>query len=195
MKSSFKRINKGFTLVELMIVLAVISILVIVLAPKATIFKKSARSAGINANMTYVGALTEKVIVDYDKSHRYSNPTNVSQLKNLKFLDGALEALLEGTVAELDAPKGAGFKNPVSGKKLILHWKNIPSGDEWSNPAVFITGESKYKYESILTQASGDINRLKGTVIVFLAQNSEEVQLFYIDEDGQRLPAKCKIVQ
>ncbi|WP_243154831.1 type II secretion system protein [Clostridium thermarum] len=51
--------RKGFTLIELMIVLAVIAILAVVLVPKAGIFKSNAKNAGVTTNVNTVRAYLE----------------------------------------------------------------------------------------------------------------------------------------
>lgn len=50
---------KGFTLIELMIVLAIIVILSIVLIPKASIFKNQAKNSGVATNVNTVRAYLE----------------------------------------------------------------------------------------------------------------------------------------
>lgn len=51
--------KKGFTLIELMIVLAIIAILAIVLIPKAGILKSSAKDTGVTTNVNTVRAFVE----------------------------------------------------------------------------------------------------------------------------------------
>jgi type IV pilus assembly protein PilA len=51
--------KKGFTLIELMIVLAIIAILAVVLIPKATVFKNSAKASGVLTNVNTVQAYLE----------------------------------------------------------------------------------------------------------------------------------------
>jgi len=51
--------KKGFTLIELMIVLAVIAILAAVLVPQTGVFKGQAKNAGVIANVNSVRAFLE----------------------------------------------------------------------------------------------------------------------------------------
>ena len=51
--------KKGFTLIELMIVLAVIAILAVVLIPRAGAFKNNAKNAGVTTNVNAVRAILE----------------------------------------------------------------------------------------------------------------------------------------
>lgn len=57
--------SKGFTLVELMIVIAVIGILALVLLPKVGSIKTTAKAAGIDTNMRMVEAIVQSKISDY----------------------------------------------------------------------------------------------------------------------------------
>lgn len=51
--------KKGFTLIELMIVLAIIAILAVVIVPKSGIFKNQAKNAGVITNVNTVRAYLE----------------------------------------------------------------------------------------------------------------------------------------
>jgi len=60
-----KKLNKkGFTLIELMIVLAIIVILAVVLVPKAGQMKDSAGNAGVTTNVNAVRGTLEAKVVD-----------------------------------------------------------------------------------------------------------------------------------
>lgn len=59
LKMTQKRQRKGFTLVELMIVIAVIAILAAVLIPKAGMVQSSAKESGVEANLRTVQGLIQ----------------------------------------------------------------------------------------------------------------------------------------
>ena len=85
--------KKGFTLIELMIVLAVIAILAVVLVPKAGFMKDEARSAGVYTNQrAIVGYLETKTGKDFESN------------------DGNLETALKGVFTGDD-----NLENPCGG--------------------------------------------------------------------------------
>lgn len=58
--------EKGFTLIELMIVIAVIALLILVLVPKIGSIKNKTREAGIRANLLMVEGIIQSIIDDYN---------------------------------------------------------------------------------------------------------------------------------
>ncbi len=66
-KNQVKKI-KGFTLIELMIVIAIIALLILVLVPRIGVIKNKSREAGIRENMLVVEGLIHSVIDDYTTS-------------------------------------------------------------------------------------------------------------------------------
>ncbi|KZL93383.1 prepilin-type N-terminal cleavage/methylation domain-containing protein [Clostridium magnum] len=57
--------RKGFTLIELMIVIAIIAILAVVLIPKSQLFKNQSKNAGVTTNVNTVrGYLETKVSIN-----------------------------------------------------------------------------------------------------------------------------------
>lgn len=80
--------KKGFTLIELMIVLAIIAILAVVLVPKAGQMKDNARNAGITTNVNAVRGTLEAKVVDTNYLGSFTNTATL--LKNTFAGDTAL---------------------------------------------------------------------------------------------------------
>ena len=72
MKKFFKN-EKGFTLVELMMVIAVIAILATVLIPKISGIKNNAKLAGVDSNARIVQGIVQGMIERYQSGANYSN--------------------------------------------------------------------------------------------------------------------------
>lgn len=65
--------KKGFTLIELMIVLAIVAILAVVLVPKSTIFKNNSKNAGVTTNVNTVRAYLETKVSNVGGNTTYLN--------------------------------------------------------------------------------------------------------------------------
>ncbi|WP_302180670.1 type II secretion system protein [Clostridium sp. 001] len=63
--------KKGFTLIELMIVLAIIAILAVVLIPKSQIFKSNSKNAGVTTNVNTVRGYLETTVTNNGGAYGY----------------------------------------------------------------------------------------------------------------------------
>ncbi len=63
----FKRRNRGFSLIELMVVIAIIGLLSSLAIPKFRIFQAKARQSEAKSNLSYIYALEESYFGDQDK--------------------------------------------------------------------------------------------------------------------------------
>ncbi|MEY7999864.1 type II secretion system protein [Clostridium sp. Mt-5] len=63
--------KSGFTLIELMIVLAIIAILAVVLIPKSQIFKGQSKNAGVTTNVNTVRGYLETKVSDNGGASEY----------------------------------------------------------------------------------------------------------------------------
>ena len=95
----FKRLKgqRGFTLIELMIVIAVIAILATVLIPRSGLVQETAKEAGIEANALQIEATVNGMI------HRYP----VSKVADFR-------TALKGKI-------GAKLTNPITGSTTVQH--------------------------------------------------------------------------
>jgi type IV pilus assembly protein PilA len=103
-----RRKDGGFTLIELMIVIAVIGILAIVLVPKMSNVKDSAKAAGVTTNAKSIEMF---VVANIDKWSQSADPdaAAIAAIK-AQFASGAQDALknpFTGEVGELASSKGA----------------------------------------------------------------------------------------
>lgn len=130
--------KKGFTLIELMIVLAIIAILAVVLIPKAGLMKDNAKNAGVDTNVNTVRALLETKTADgtYYKAAgatKLVTALNVATTIPNRIVNPLLkgEAVLAFDVADTDldpdtnsvavVPQGANFTTlPTAPDQAIL---------------------------------------------------------------------------
>lgn len=156
--------KKGFTLIELMIVLAIIAILAVVIVPKSSIFKKNAKTAGVTTNMNTVRAYLET-----------------------KTAENALaEADLQKAMAKnFKADTEDAINNPIDNDyDSIVLSSNISS----SKPSIVITGTSPKADTNPLDISN---KKYKGTVIIYV--KDKQYTVYGVDLDGNLLGSSYSI--
>ncbi len=99
----FKRKKDGgFTLIELMIVIAVIGILAVVLVPKVGGIKTSAKTAGLDVNVRTVQAYAESRITKWSK-------------------DGSAQDVVDSEINTAMTSGNNVLENPIDGKKTTAY--------------------------------------------------------------------------
>jgi prepilin-type N-terminal cleavage/methylation domain-containing protein len=181
MAGLFVRGKKGFTLVEILIVLVIIGILIAIAIPKFMQVKTTAEHAVWKYNSTYIIKILALNIFRYEDTDRYAAPVysdagySENSLNNFLFKD--LEYFQENSNKDY-------IKNPKSRSKIILHG-NDPVSESISdgrNPAVFITGNASYSFTG-----GGSTENLLGTIVTYVNQSDPyNVQIYYIDRKGEK---------
>lgn len=135
-----RRKDGGFTLIELMIVIAVIGILAVVLVPKITNVKDSAKSAGVTTNAKSVEAF---VVANIDKWNKESD-SDSKAIKAIQDQFGSGEDEITnpftGDKGNLDNAKGAlsVAADPTEAKGVIT--VTVPSEADFYQTGIIITG-------------------------------------------------------
>ncbi|SFR02799.1 competence type IV pilus major pilin ComGC [Desulfoscipio geothermicus] len=157
MRKYFKN-RKGFTLVELMMVIAVIGILAAVLVPKMGFMKDSAKETGLEANVRMVEATVNSMIVKY-------NSSTIWHASNNGYLNTDLKAKLNGNLT-----------NPFSNKKDAV----IGNGSTTGQPAVVI-------FNGAYSAWTGTYSGVAGATVCALSEDNGKIkaEIFYIDKDGK----------
>ncbi len=149
-----RRNRKGFTLIEMMIVIAVIAILAAVIIPKSGLVQNTAKESGVEANMRVVQGLVENMLP------KYKSTEGVDLRKDL-------------------ATKiGDNLTNPITGKDSVTVEEAAalaPDGD-----AVFIGG----KDDPMTSTPAAENTNLKGTVFVEIGDTFTVVTITPFDKEG-----------
>lgn len=175
--------RKGFTLIEIMIVVAIIGILALVLVPKIAGMKDQAKLAGMDTNLRVTEAIVQKVINDYTTA-------------------GTGLADLETELADRFPTDVA---NPFTDAKNVGTWASVSAG---TTSAAFVplnlartSGKpgSGDPAPAIPTVASPNTARLRG-IIGFQAYTTNatspdvNVMLVPYDDKGNVMTGKIKVI-
>lgn len=158
--------KRGFTLIELMIVLAIIAILAVVIVPKSGIFKKNAKTAGVTTNMNTVRAYLE-----------------TKTAENALDADDLQKAMVKNFPANGNNEQA--IKNPKDDSSFsIVESDNIKVGTSvvitTTNPDPDVSGHLSISNKNY-----------RGTVIIYVEANQYTV--YGVDLDGNLLGSKYAI--
>jgi type IV pilus assembly protein PilA len=168
-----KRKDSGFTLVELMIVIAVIGILAVVIVPKVGMVRTQAKLSGIDVNMRMVQAYVQSTI---------SNQTKTDQF--CKDLAAAFPVGATGDDALI---------NPLTGTVGTVEWDKHGGALEYVNK----TYADKAETDKFITGNSS--NAIQGEIVItfFTDPNNSDkfdVVLYPHDQNGSVITNKVMVV-
>ena len=172
--------HQGFTLVEIIIVLAIIAILTAIMIPALTGWIDKAKEKKLDVNMSQIAELVYLYSFDYDKSdwHGSWSQNNKDTLNN--FLEIEWELIENGTYKN-----NLGLVNPYSGKMSILDYFTTLGSGDGCRPAIFLTATEAYAYETGI----GSTNNLIGTIVLFFkasGSTTEYIEIYYVKKDGKK---------
>ncbi|HKK95418.1 MAG TPA: type II secretion system protein [Anaerovoracaceae bacterium] len=178
--------NKGFSLIELIVVIAIMAVLVGVIAPQFLGYTERTKESILKYNTRGVMEIVSLHTMEYSRENWYVENIGKPEGSLNNFIEDKLEVINNGD-SEYTYGNNSNIVNPYSSSLAILDWNQTISSGEGHCPAVFLTEESKYSHDNI--EDASDINNLIGTIVVYFNESDEEtdeIQFYYIKEDGSK---------
>lgn len=188
----FKNKCKGFTLVEIIVVLVIIAILAAIAIPAFTSYIDKARNKVLLANTSDLARYIQAEILyeGFDDEHMFTYKR--SDEGDTSFLSKYLEVNWEvlNFHGDEDNDNILALKNPISGKVGIVNWSySLPDAHDglYSQQAFYITKDSNVRY------VPGDGKKIDhkngyyhGSVIMWYDEYNSKIYLYYVSTDGMQ---------
>ena len=177
--------SKGFTLLEIIMVIGIIVILASVLIPKSGLFKKMARDAGVEANLHTVESLVTQVIYDWDSSGGYKYDEDTTGAAHL-------EQDLQSNINSGGVQTESDLENPITKSKGMALATASGTVNSFPGGAVaYVAGGS------VFNEWPTELAALKGAVGVsaFIEGGKLKVKLVAYDSDGVKFNDEITIVR
>jgi prepilin-type N-terminal cleavage/methylation domain-containing protein len=180
-----REINKGFTLLEIMLVIGIIVILSSVFIPKSGFFKGMAKDAGVEANLHTVEALVTQMIYDWYSSGGYKYDESTDDAKELE-LD------LQNLINPEEIPSESDLENPVTKAKGMAAATASGTVTSFSGGAVAYVdgGSGSNEWPDELADLRGAVG-----VSAFIEGGKLKVKLVAYDSNGVKFHNETIIVR
>lgn len=178
------RRKKAFTLIELIVVIAILGTLIAILVPTMTGFVDEARTTVLKANSRGIEAFLKASSLRFDADHLFanSNDSGTGDPEDQTYLSRYLETYFEQAGY---GKNNFAIENPFSGKTGVLNYSSYKLGGDYRQLAMVISNNADLKYESGLSAATAK-TYLKGSLIVYMRNGDPVIQIYYIDKDGNK---------
>ena len=186
MQKIFKNLDKkGFTLIELIVVISIIGVLTAILVPTISNLMENSKEAVLEANSRGLVSFVKASSIKFDKDHMFANSmdSHAPDYESQTYLSRYIEEYFE------EAGYGQtnfNLINPYSKKTGVLNYSNYKLNEPYNQQAVVISNNSDLKHSSTnLSQANG-VKYLQGSIIIYITNGSSDIEIYYIDKDGNK---------
>jgi len=177
--------QKGFTLIELMIVVFVISILAVVLIPKGNYAESEARLSGINTNLNTVHGVAQSLLPSYSSTEGSDLERAICNRIN--------EQLLTTTPSASDRDDSE-VTNPITSGKGKVRYDNLTEDNSVSAAFSYYSGDSD---EDSMWNSNTQRKQLRGCIMVSAYRHDGQLQvkLYPFDNNGYIMEKRIRTVR
>ncbi|MGE5415982.1 MAG: Tfp pilus assembly protein FimT/FimU [Acidobacteriota bacterium] len=177
------RSQRGFSLIELTIVVFIISLLIFIFIPKSENVKTQAKIAGVDANLNSVHAVIQGMIFNYSSNSGGKLETDLVRKIN---------TMPPGANPDEASSK---YQNPVTGGYGMAPWSQLTDDDK-NTVSAALTYYAGGNNEDATWRAERVYPRLRGTVMVsaFSADGTLVVKLYPFDERGMIMRDRIRTI-
>ncbi len=175
--------KKGFTLIELMIVVFIISILAVVLIPWGNYAENEARLSGVNTNLNTAHGVAQALLSDYGSDEGDKLEIAICNRINEQQV---------GTVPSLEHRSASEVKNPITGGKGMARYDQLTEDNSVSAALAYNSGDSNEDWNT-----STQRKRLRGCIMVSAYKHNGQLQvkLYPFDHNGYIIEKKIRTVR
>lgn len=177
--------HKGFTLIELMIVVFIISILAVVLIPKGNYAENEARMSGLNTNLNTVQGVVHALLP-------YYSTTEGRKLEEA--ICNKINNQIATNTVKYDDRLDSEVVNPITTGKGMVEYTFLTDDNKESAAIVYYAGDSDEDY---LWKTNTQRERLRGAVMVsvYVEKGQFQVKLYPFDNLGYVMEKRIRTVR